>query len=104
MKFVLPICLALIACSHEEVHQEPPPKVHCEAPPPEPAPVNPFEKVTPPPVVFHEPIVKSHWEEIGNGFKMNDNWTLFTWNDSANHNICYFYTNARTDGMSCVKQ
>jgi hypothetical protein len=110
MKLILPICLAFMACSHEEVKQDPPPKVHHEAPPPEPTPTstNPFEKVMTP-TLTHEPTVNSKWVMVGEPFKMNDSWSFFTWRDTANHNTCYLYNVFQGNqlvghGMSCVKE
>lgn len=103
---VFALCLALFACEEKkEVHQAPPP-------PPPPCPVviptstNPFEKPPPaPPVPVREAFQPPRWEQSGE-FKMNANWSIWTWRDAANHNTCYIY-NVMPDGkfgMSCVKE
>ena len=88
---------------HEVAHVDPP------APPP-PVATNPFEKPVPGPI--HEIVQPSHWEMVGDVFKMNDSWFLYTWRDAANHTTCYFYNEMGGDdhksvighGMSCVKE
>ena len=107
-KVILAICLLLFACEHKEE-----PKMHYEAPRPPPAapPViptstNPFEKPPPPPA--HQPFQNPKWVQVGE-FKMNDNWSIWTWRDEANHNTCYI-TNIISGGalhghsISCVKE
>lgn len=102
-------CLAMVGCSKEVEQQKETPKVIVqEAPPPPPPPAvtNPFDHPAPPPPAPAHPATQApHWEQVGGEFKMNDNWSLWTWRDSANHNTCYFYTAAgNANGMSCVKE
>lgn len=108
-KVILAICLSLIACGHKD--EEDKPKVHqAPPPPPPPAPIptstNPFDK--PPPAPAHPPFQTPHWVQVGE-FKMNDNWSIWTWRDDANHNVCYFYNVVVNGavvghGVSCVKE
>jgi hypothetical protein len=109
-KIILAICLSLIACTPKEEVEKPSPKIHQEeAPPlPPPPPVNPFARPAPLPV--HEAFKTPHWEQQGDGFKMNKEWTIWTWRDTANHNTCNFYTIINEGGtlighgVSCVKE
>lgn len=108
--------LAAVACDNPEEHQVKHKIVQQEEAPPSPPPapyVNPFEKApAPPPMPTHEPVVVSHWEEVGDAFKMNESWFIYTWRDAANHNTCYFYNlmdgqdnkELIGHGMSCVKE
>lgn len=99
-------------CDKPEEHVQKHEKVDV-APPPPPVNTNPFEKPPPvPPGSIHEPVQNSRWEQVGGEFKMNDNWSLWTWRDGANHNTCYFYNVMSGEdhkvvighGMSCVKE
>lgn len=111
-KVLLALCLVLCSCEPEK---KPEPKaVPCEpkpAPIPVPTYTNPFEKpAPPPPVPVHEDAKPSQWLQVGGEFKLNGDWSLFTWRDSANHNICYFYNLMDKNrgvighGMSCVRE
>ena len=105
-KLLLAMFLLVAACDKPK---PPPEKVVVKevlVPTPVPAPTNPFDKAPPaPPVPVHAPFVPPQWQQVGE-FKMNDNWSIWTWRDVANHNTCYIY-NVMPDGkfgMSCVKE
>ena len=92
---------------HEVAHVDPPPAL------PPPVATNPFEKAAPaPPPPVHEAIQNPHWIQVGGEAKLNDVWSFFTWQDVANHNVCYFYNefddkdhhSVIGHGMSCVKE
>lgn len=108
-KFLLILCLSLLACEKEKPTPAPPPPAPCPEPVVIPTSTNPFEKPPPPPPVpVREPFKAPHWVMVGE-FKMNDNWSIWTWRDDANHNTCYFYNilvnGAVTGhGVSCVKE
>lgn len=110
MKKVLLFCLYLLGCTPKEENKPAPPPEPCPAPAVViPTSTNPFEKPPPtPPVPAHEPFKDPKWVMSGE-FKMNDNWSIWTWRDTANHNTCYFYNVVVNGavighGVSCVKE
>jgi hypothetical protein len=114
-KVLLSICLLLVACTpapeEKKVVVKKQETEWVATPPPAPAP-NPFEKApAAPPAPVHEVVQQSHWDPVGGEFKLNDSWSVFTWQDTPNHNICYFYNVFAGDnhvvighGMSCIKE
>lgn len=106
MKKFLFLALLLLSCKEDP---KPEPKIVVRENPPLPVPVatNPFDKPAPAPA--HVPFQVPHWEQAGGEFKMNGEWSLWTWRDAANNNTCYFYNIVNNGalighGMSCVKE